>query len=192
MSLLAAVNAVATAFVQSEFDTDDQGVTSANPIFPERQEIIYGGLASIIVLGLIWWKGWPLAKKAMAARTQRIQDQLDGAQAAKEAADAEAAGIRQALGDIDAERARLVAEAEEQSDALLVEGRARIEEEIAELEARADADIEAAKARSFDELRAEIARYAAATADRVVEQMLDEAIQQELIEAYISEVGASR
>jgi F-type H+-transporting ATPase subunit b len=192
MSLLANVNALATAFVQSEFDTDDKGVTSAHPIFPERQELIYGGLASIIVIGLLVWKGWPLAKKAMVARTQRIQDQLDAARVAKEDAEAEAASIRQALGDVEAERARLMAEAEAQAAALLVDGRARIEQEIAELEARAAADIEAAQARSFDELRAEIAHYAAAAADQVVEQMLDEVIQQELIEAYISEVGASR
>jgi F-type H+-transporting ATPase subunit b len=192
MSLLAGAYSLATAFVQAEFDIDDDGyVVSKHPIFPERQEIIYGGLASIIVIGLIVWKGWPLAKRAMAARTQRIQDDLDASSSARTSAEAEAARIRQALGDIESERARLIADAEEQAAALLADGRARLEQEVAELEARAEADAAAAVARSGDELRAEIARYAAAAADRVVSQSIDDAIQQELIETYISRVGAS-
>ena len=42
-------------------------------------------------------------------------------------AEAEAAQIRQAIGDIDAERARLLAEADVQAEALLDDGRARLE-----------------------------------------------------------------
>jgi F-type H+-transporting ATPase subunit b len=191
MSIVANVHALATAFVQAEFDVDDDGyVTSHDPILPERAEIIYGGIASLLVIGLLVWKAGPLAKKAMAARTQRIQDELDASARARSDADAEAARIRQALGDIESERARLIADAEAQAAALLVDGRSRLEQELVEVEARAEADTVAALARSGDELRAEIARYASAAADRVVERSLDDAIHQELIESYISRVGA--
>jgi F-type H+-transporting ATPase subunit b len=191
MSIVANANALVAAFVQAEFDIDDDGyVTSHDPILPERAEIIYGGIASLLVIGLLVWKAGPLAKKAMAARTQRIQDELDASARARSDADAEAARIRQALGDIESERARLIADAEAQAAALLVEGRARLEQELVEVEARAQADTAAALARSGDELRAEIARHAAAAADRVVERSLDDEIQQELIESFISRVGA--
>ena len=73
-------------------------------------------------------------------------------------AEAEAAQIRQAKGDIDAERARLLAEAEAQAAAVLADGRARLDDEVAELEAEPVADIAAAGSRVSDELRAEIAR----------------------------------
>ena len=191
MSVVANLNALATIFVQAEYDIDDDGyVTSKHPILPEPAEIIYGGLASIIVIGLLVWKAGPVAKKAMQARTDRIQAELDAAANAKSTAQQEAARIRQALGDIESERARLLADADTQAAAVLADGRARLEQEVADIEARAEADLVAAAGRSGDELRGEIARHAAAAADRVVARSLDESTQQELIENFIARVGA--
>ena len=48
----------------------------------------------------------------------------------------------------------------------------------------------AARGRASDELRVEIARYASAAAEQVVERSLDDAAQQRLIEDYIQRVGA--
>jgi|HigsolmetaAR201D_1030396.scaffolds.fasta_scaffold08518_7 F-type H+-transporting ATPase subunit b len=192
MSLYANVVATASRLLPtSEFDVDDQGVTSHHWLWPEKAELIYGTLASVIIVGLLVWKAGPLAKKAFADRTAKVQAELDEAAQAQADADAEAARIRQALGDIEAERQRLLAEADEQAKALLADGRARLQAEIAELEAKADADIAAAATRAADELRFEISRLAAAAADRVVEASLDEATQQRLIEDYIAKVGAS-
>ena len=191
MSVVANLHALATVFVQSEYDIDDDGyVTSKDPILPEPAELIYGGLASLLVIGLLVWKAGPAAKKAMQARTERIQAELDAAASAKASAQQDAARIRQALGDIESERSRLLADAETQAATLLADGRARLEQEVADLEARAEADLAAAAGRSGDELRAEIARHAAAAADRVVARSLDDATQQELIETFIARVGA--
>ena len=84
------------------------------------------------------------------------------------------------MGDIDSERQRLLAEADAQAAALLADGRARLDAEVAEMEQKAEADIAAAAGRTADELRNEIARLAAAAADRVVERSLDDATQQRL------------
>lgn len=176
---------------EAHFDIDDQGyVTSSHWLWPEQAEIIYGGLASVIIIALLVWKAGPALKQAMADRTARIQAELD--ESAKDRADAEteAARIRQALGDIDAERERTLTDADAQAEALLADGRARLDAEVAELEAKADADIAAAAGRTSDELRAEIARLASAAADRVVSRSLDEATQQRLVEDFISRVGA--
>ncbi len=62
----------------------------------------------------------------MADRTERIQKELDAAAADKAAASTEAAQIRQAKGDIAAERSRLIGEAEAQAAAVLEDGRARL------------------------------------------------------------------
>jgi F-type H+-transporting ATPase subunit b len=174
-----------------EHGIDDQGYTTHHPLWPEQAEIIYGGLASVIVIGLLIWKAGPLLKKAMAARTAKIQDELDDSAAARRDAEAEAARIRQSLGNIEAERQRLLAEADAQAAAMLADGRARLEVEVAELDAKADADIAAGAGRAGDELRGEIARLAGSAADLVVERSLDDATQQELIEAFIAKVGAS-
>lgn len=171
---------------------DDQGyVTSHSWIWPEQAELIYGTLASVIVIGLLVWKAGPMAKQAFAARTARVQAELDESAKAKTDADANATRIRQALGDIDGERQRLLAEADAQAEALLADGRARLDAEIADLETKAQADIASAASRTSDELRNEIARLASAAADLVVERSLDVDTEQRLIEDYIARVGAS-
>lgn len=161
-------------------------------LWPEAKEMIWGIPASLVIFFALYKYGGPPIKKAMAARTERIREQLEGAAAAKAAAETEAAGIRQAAGDIDAERQRLFADADAQAEALLADGRVRLDEEVAALEARADADVAAAAGRATDELRAEISRLAAAAADRVIaDSLVDDATQQALIENFIARVGAS-
>lgn len=161
-------------------------------LWPAQAELIYGSIASVIIFGALYKFAGPAVKKAMAARTDRIQQELDESEAAKTAAEAEAAGIRQAAGDIDAERERLFAEADAQAQSLLAEGRARLDQEVADLEARADADIAATAGRANDELRAEISRLAAVATDRVLaDGVLDDATHQALIENFIARVGAN-
>lgn len=163
---------------------------SLSPYLAADAELIWGTIASVIILGVLFKFAGPMIKKAMAARTAAVEQQLDDSAAAKTSALAEASDIRQAAGDIDAERQRLIAEADAQAEALLVEGRARLEAELAELDARADADIVSASGRVSDEMRAEIARLANAATERTLAAgVIDAATQQQLIEAFIQNVG---
>jgi F-type H+-transporting ATPase subunit b len=159
-------------------------------IWPEGYELLFGSIASVLIIALLVWKAGPIVKKSLNDRTARIQGEIDGAATAVTEADAEAAAIRQAVGDIGAERARLLAEADSHADALLVDGRARLEAEIADLHTKADADIAAVVNRSGDELRFEIAHLASGAAERVVEQTLDTDAQRRLVEDFIARVGA--
>lgn len=161
-------------------------------MWPEKAEIIYGGIASILIFTALFKFAAPAAKKALAARTERIQKELDNAANTRSAAETEASNIRRAIGDISGERARLMAEADQQAAALLAEGRARIVAEVVDLEARADADIAAARSRSGDELRAQIAQIATAATQSAVSASLSDSTQQELIESFINSVGGAR
>ncbi|MHB1130011.1 MAG: F0F1 ATP synthase subunit B family protein [Ilumatobacteraceae bacterium] len=161
-------------------------------LLPETAEIIYGGLSSFIVFGLLYKFAGPAAKKAMAARTERIQKELDGAAQARSKSESDASDIRMALGDVDAERFQLFAEADAQAAALIVDGRNRIASEVTDLEIKAAADLVAARGRGADELRAEIALLASLATPAVVQATLTDQTKQELIEAFISSVGASR
>ena len=144
-----------------------------------------------MIFALLFWKGSPLVKKALNGRTARVQAELDAARQDEDEAIAEAARIRQAKGDIESERTQLLAQADERAAALLADGRARLETEVVELEAKADADIALVGSRAVDEMRGEIARLAALTAERVVAGTLDDETQQRLIEDFIANVGAS-
>jgi F-type H+-transporting ATPase subunit b len=166
--------------------------TSHHWLFPETGEIIYGGLASVIVVGGLVKFAGPIVKKSFADRTARIQKQLDDAAAAKVTADSDAKNIRAALGDVSSERARILAEADAQAASVLAEGRSRITSEIAELEAKAEADINAARGRGSDELRNEITVLASRATPLVVAATLSEQAHKDLVEAFISKVGAGK
>jgi F-type H+-transporting ATPase subunit b len=159
---------------------------------PKRFELIYGGLASVIIISALVKFAGPFAKKALTDRTEKIQNEIDSARSAKASADQEAVQIRTALGDVDKERSRILAEADQQAAALLAEGRSRIDAEMKDIEAKAMADIANASSRVGDELRAEIVRLSAIATDRVVRTALDDRAQQGLIEEFISKVGVSR
>ncbi len=194
MTVLASiVPTIGRIFVAAEDVTiDSEGhIVTHSPIWPEKAELIYGTLASLIIFFLLWKFAGPQIAKAMRTRTQKVQKELDDSAADRAAATAEAAQIRQAKGDIDAERARIMAEAQAQAESVITDGRARIETEVADLEAKSVADIAAARGRVGDELRAEIARLSVAAVDQVVTGTLDDATHQRLIEDFISRVGAS-
>lgn len=160
--------------------------------FPKQFELIYGGLASVIIFSALYKFAGPIAKKSLTDRTDKIQNEIDSARNAKVSADQEAVQIRTALGDVEKERARILAEADQQATALLSEGRGRIEAEMKDLEAKATADIATASSRVGDELRADIVRLSAIATDLVVRSALDDRAQQSLIEEFISKVGAQR
>jgi len=161
-------------------------------LLPETAEIIYGGLASVLVIGALIKFAGPMIKKSLGARTARIQGEIDQARSARNEAQAEAGSIRTALGDVTSERARILAEADSQAVSALAEGRARIVVEMAELEAKATVDIATASSRVGDELRAEITRLSATAIERVVATAIDDKDRQEMIESFISSVGATR
>ncbi len=77
-----------------------------HPIFPETPEMLWGTLSFLVVAFLLWKFAWPQIKQMMAARTARIQAQLDEAATAKTEADEAAVAVREAKGDIASERQR--------------------------------------------------------------------------------------
>ncbi|MCU1397509.1 MAG: atpF [Acidimicrobiales bacterium] len=169
---------------------DSNGIVTHSAFLPETAEIIYGGLASILIFVILAKFAGPALTKGLAARTAKIQKELDSAADDKSASATEAADIRQALGDIGAERGRLLAEAAAQAEALVADFNTRLDDEIAELHARAAADIETAKGRQSDELRAEISRLSSAAAERAVAESIDDATHQQLIESFIQRAGS--
>ncbi len=178
-----------SAFITTLLGAEDPS-QSISWILPEKAEYIYGGISSVIIFTLLWKFAGPQIKKGLAARTERIQKELDSSAAARKTAEEEAARIRSALGDINAERSRILAEADAQAASLLSEGRARIEAEMRDLQSKAEADIAVAMSRSSDELRAEIARLSSIAAERAVTSALNDGTKQGLVEDFISKVGA--
>jgi F-type H+-transporting ATPase subunit b len=158
-------------------------------LLPETFEIIYGGTASVLVIGALIKFAGPIIKKSLAARTERIQNEIDNARNARTNAEAEAQQIRSALGDISSERSRILAEADAAAAVVLSEGRARVATEMADVEAKALADIANASGRVQDELASDIKRLARIASDKVIASAMSDSVRQDLIENFISGVA---
>ena len=190
--IAAQLTSIAAGVLEAEsVPNDGLGSTSLNPYFAPIEEVIIGGLATLIVFIMLYKYAWPAIAKGMKDRTARIQGDLDSSAEARQQAETDAAEIRNSLGDVDGERTRLFAEADAQAAALLDDGRLRLAKEIEELEAKAEADIAAAAGRGADDLRADISRFASQAIETSVDASLGDATQQELIESFIARVGAS-
>tara|TARA_B100000446_G_C10437885_1_gene300680 strand:- start:80 stop:679 length:600 start_codon:yes stop_codon:yes gene_type:complete len=158
-------------------------------IFPELNEIIWGGAAFLILFVVMVKKGFPAVKGAMDARAERIQTDLDAAERAKSDAQAVQADYEARLADAKGEAARLFEEARTTADQLKVDLTSRAEADVVEMRERATADIEASRQQAIADLRAEVAGIALGAAERVVQSSLDEDAQRRLIDQYIDEVS---
>lgn len=176
----------------SKFDEKAKQCYSApSPLVPEVGEIIWGGLAFLIVaFGLIKF-GFPALRKGLADREAKIREDLAAAEAAKASAQA-----------ADSDHERIVAEARGQAAAIIDEARksaetvrsdlvARAEADAADIRARANADAELATERAMAELQSQVATLSVDLAERVVQRNLDRDTQQALVESFINEVGRS-
>jgi hypothetical protein len=65
----------------SEFGVDSKGITTHSAFLPETTEIIWGGIASVLIIAVLVKFAGPMVKKSFAARTERIQKELDAAAA---------------------------------------------------------------------------------------------------------------
>ena len=177
----------------SKFDEETKQCYSApSPLVPEVGEIIWGGLAFLIVaFGLIKF-GFPALRKGLADREAKIREDLEAAEAAK-------ASAQQADGDHE----RIVAEARNEAGTIIEDARksadqvradliARAEADAADIRARANADAQLATERAMAELQAQVAELSVDLAERVVQRNLDRDTQKALVESFINEVGGSR
>lgn len=160
--------------------------------FPhDINEVIWGTIAFAIVFGLLAWKAGPALKAALAARPERIKAELDLAANARSAAEQSFADVKMALADADKERERILAEARETAERVKKDTVARARDEAVAIRERGESEIASARRQAQADLSAEVTRLALGAAEKVVESNLNDATQQDLIESYISQVGAA-
>jgi F-type H+-transporting ATPase subunit b len=188
--IAAVVSAAAVFAAEGELHADKTGLTTPNKWLPENYEIIWGGIASGVVFLLLWKYAIPALKKGLAARSERLGNELSSAAAAKAEAATSAATIRSNKGDLAGERSRLLAEADATAARVLDEGKARIAAEIADLEAKATADIAAGQVRAQGEVQTDVAAIASHALETVVTGSIDASTHNALIEDVIAKIGA--
>ncbi len=160
-----------------------------NPIIPAIDEVIWGTLSFLILFVIMAKFAYPALKKAMEARSEKIQGDLDAADTARSEAEGLRAEYDAKLSEAQAEAGRILEAARSEAEQVRQDRIAAIEPEIAERRAQAEVDIEAAKARALADVRTQVTSLAVGAAEQVVRSSLDEAAYARLVDDYIESVG---
>lgn len=160
-----------------------------NPLLPEPVELIVGGLTFLVVFAILAKFAFPALNKMLAARTEKIQGDLEKAEQARRSAETELAEYRTQLAGAREEGNRIIEEARKTADGLRRDLQARAEQEAQATVVRAQEEIRAERDRVFREIRAQVGQIAVELAGRVVGESLDEAAHQRLVDEYIDQVA---
>lgn len=162
-----------------------------NPLLPEPVELLVGGITFVVVFAILARFAFPALNKMLAARTAKIQGDLEKAEEARRSAEGELAEYRAQLASAREEAGRIIEEGRKTADQLRRDLQARAEEEAQATVARAQEEIRAERDRVFQELRTQIGEIAVDLAGRVVGVSLDEAAHQRLVDEYIDQVAGN-
>src|SRR5262245_31692716 len=158
-------------------------------VTPATPEIIWGGLAFLIVLAVLMKFAFPALKKGLKQREETIREELEGASRAREEAETEAATYRAQIGDARSEANTILEDARADAERIRREMLERAEAEAADVRQRAQDDIRLAQERAVSDLRSQVTDLSIDLAEKVVEHSLDRPTQVALIDRYIDSVG---
>lgn len=163
-----------------------------NPLIPAWNELIWGTVAFILLLVVLWRAGvFKRISEALAERTAKIEGQINQAEAAKAEADRMLEEYRQQLAGAREEANRIIAEAREAGDQLRRDLQEKAQDESNRIVEAARQEIRAERDRAARELRGEVGHLAVDVAERVIGWQLDEDRQRELIDQFIDELTAT-
>jgi F-type H+-transporting ATPase subunit b len=162
-----------------------------SPLLPGLNEVIWGTLAFIVLLGVMWKFGVPAVKNMEQAREDRIRNDLEGAEKAKAEAEAEKEQYLAQIAGAKDEAGRLIEEARVAAESVRADLIARAEVEANDIRARAQADIVNQRNQAMTQLRTDVASLSIDLAGRIVERNLDSDTNRQLVDSFIDQVSGS-
>jgi F-type H+-transporting ATPase subunit b len=166
---------------------------SGNPLVPNWTEVIWGGIAFLIVFAALWKGLMPRITKTLEDRTDAIEGGLERAAEAQAQANRLREQYEAQLADARHEAARLRERSREEGAAIIAEMREQAQAEARRLTEAARAQIEADRQQAFASLRAEIGTLSVQLASKIVgESLEDEARQSRVVDRFLEELDASR
>ena len=166
-------------------------VSDAKDLYPKAGELIVGAIAFAILFFFMWKWVLPRVNEILEQRREKIQGEMERAEATRKEADKLQEEYRTQLNGARDEANRIIEESRGTADQLRRDLQAKAEEEAQGIVARAQEEIRAERDRTFQELRAQVGSIAVELAERVVGQSLDEKTHQRLIDEFIDDVASN-
>jgi F-type H+-transporting ATPase subunit b len=166
-------------------------VSDAKDLYPEVGELIVGLIAFAVLFSFTWKWVIPRFKQVLEERREKIQGEMERAEATRKEADKLQEEYRTQLAGARDEANKIIEQARATAEQLRRDLQAKAEEEAQATVARAQDEIRAERDRAFQELRAQIGSISVELAERVVGEALDEKAHKRLIDEFIDEVASS-
>jgi F-type H+-transporting ATPase subunit b len=166
-------------------------VSDKEDLYPHANELIVGAIAFAVIFYFMWKWVLPRMNTVLDERRNKIQGNLERAEADRREAEAELSRYREQLANAREEANRIIEEGRKTAEQLRTDLQARAEQEATATVARATEEIRAERDRVFRELSAQVGQIAVDLAGRVVEKELDKTTQQKLVDEFIEQVSGS-
>jgi F-type H+-transporting ATPase subunit b len=179
------IGALTTFVLAAEEEVNDKA-----DLYPHWQELVVGILAFAILFFFMWKWVIPRINVLLEERRQKIQGEMEKAEAARVAAEQELARYREQLAGAREEANGIIEEARRTAEQVRLDLQAKAEQESQAIVARAQEEIRAERDRVFQELRSQVAEIAVELAGKVVGRSLDPSAHEQLIDEYIDQVAS--
>jgi F-type H+-transporting ATPase subunit b len=166
-----------------------EGIEAPNPILPEPNEILWGGLAFLIVFIVLSKFAFPALRKTMNARTEKIAGDLAAAEKAKLDAETLLGDYRAQLAQAKTESNKILEETRQNAEAVRKDLLSRAEADANAVRVKATEDINAQAERVKADLRVHVKTLSIELAEKVVGQNLDKGTNEALVDRYIAELN---
>ena len=160
-----------------------------NPILPAVNELIWGTIAFLILVFLMYRTVWPQVDKAFRDRRANIEGKLEQAERDREEAEGLLEQYRRRLRDAEDETLRILEEARANAERVRRDLMAKAEADAGRELDRARQAIRGERDQAIRQLRNEVGTLAVELATRVVGDSLDRERQLRLVDEYIDELG---
>ena len=146
---------------------------------------------SITFLVFVWFCMkfvWPVIRKAMDERTQRITDGLAAAERAQKDLGLAQDRVAQQLREAKTEAATIVEQANRRAAQIVDEAKTKAREEGDRIKTAAQAEVEHEMNRAREQLRAQVGALAVAGASRILGKAVDASAHRELVDQLAAEL----
>lgn len=145
-----------------------------------------------IAFFVFWWfcstKVWPLFSNVLEERKQRIADGLEAAARAEKDLELAQNASTDQLREAKEQAAAIIDQANKRANQIIDEAKDKAREEGDRIIAGANAEIEQEVNRAREALREQVAAIAVAGAERILQQSIDQAANEELLSKLAAEL----
>ncbi len=145
----------------------------------------------LLAFGFLYMKVWPKIAQGLEDRENKIRQEIESAEQAREQANAALAEYERSLASAREEANAMIVKAKADAKAAGEQLRTRNEADLVEMKLRATRDIDSAKAAAIGELHTQAATLAADIAAKILSRALTVQDQQRLINESLDELGAA-